>query len=258
MADTPACGIPEGFRLQRLVFLASRKAFSELRHSFKGTEQYLIFQLIQLVEHFLKSDRLDIPSLFHQDPLRKRILVALNIDLVVRHVLRYVREQNTTSLVPVYDEENPIGSTSQMRTWYTTKPNVPTTKSHVSHVVGDSAWEQYAANIFEHDRENDVLSYAKNDHIGFHIHYMWQGSKRRYIPDFIVRLANGKLLALEIKGEDSPQNKAKRDALAEWVLAVNAAGGFGTWVLLAAVMTSAFPARSSLRALDGLCAAAWA
>lgn len=222
--------LPEGFRLQRLVFLASRKAFAELRHSFKGTEQYLIYQLIQLVEHFLKSDRLDIPSLFHQDPLRKRILIALNIDLVVQHVLQYVREQNTTSLVPVYDEENPIGSTALMRTWYTTKPNVPTVKSHISHVVGDSAWEQYAANVFEHDRTNDVISYAKNDHLGFQIHYMWQGSKRRFIPDFIVKLANGKMLALEIKGEDSPQNKAKRDALAEWVLAVNAAGGFGTWI----------------------------
>jgi type III restriction enzyme len=49
------------------------------------------------------------------------------------------------------------------------------------------------------------------------------------VPDFIVRLRNGVTLALEIKGVDSPQNKAKRDALAEWVNAVNAAGGFGRW-----------------------------
>lgn len=49
------------------------------------------------------------------------------------------------------------------------------------------------------------------------------------MPDFIVRLRNGVTLALEIKGVDSPQNKAKRDALAEWVNAVNALGGFGTW-----------------------------
>jgi putative transposase len=33
----------------------------------------------------------------------------------------------------------------------------------------------------------------------------------------------------EIKRIDSPQNKAKRDALAEWVNAVNIAGGFGRW-----------------------------
>jgi type III restriction enzyme len=221
--------LPEGFRLQRLIFQASRKAFAVLRASFTGNEEFLVFQLIQLVETFLKSDSLDIPSLFHQDPLRKRILIALNIDLVVQHLLRHVTQQNTAKLTPVYDEENPIGSTAQMRTWYTTKPNTQTLKSHISHVVGDSAWEQYAANILEIHAE--VLAYAKNDHLGFQIHYLWGGSRRRFIPDFLVKLANGKTLALEIKGEDSPQNKAKRDALAEWVTAVNGAGGFGPWAL---------------------------
>lgn len=220
--------LPDGFRLQRLVFQASRKAFATLRGSFKGNEEFLVFQLIQLVETFLKSDRLDIPSLFHQDPLRKRILIALNIDTVVQHLLRFVTEQNTTNLAPIYDEENPIGSTSQMRTWYTTKPCTPTLRSHISHVVGDSAWEQYAANVFE--AHADVVSYAKNDHLGFQVHYLWAGSRRRYVPDFLVKLANGKTLILEVKGEDSQQNRAKRDALAEWIAAVNAAGGFGGWV----------------------------
>lgn len=220
--------LPEGFRLQRLIFVAARKAFASLRGSFRGNDEYLLMQLVRLVETFLKSDRIEIPSLFHSDPIRRRILIALNIDGVVAHLMRFVTEQNTTELAPVYDEENPIGSTGQMRAWYTTKPNVPTQKSHISHVVGDSSWEQYAANIFE--TRDEVVAYAKNDHLGFHINYLWQGSRRRYVPDFIVRLSNGVTLALEIKGEDSPQNKAKRDALAEWVLAVNAAGGFGKWV----------------------------
>jgi type III restriction enzyme len=44
-----------------------------------------------------------------------------------------------------------------------------------------------------------------------------------------VRLAGGTTLALEIKGADSPQNKAKRDALTEWVKTINVAGGFGRW-----------------------------
>lgn len=64
---------------------------------------------------------------------------------------------------------------------------------------------------------------------GFQIQYMWAGSRRRYVPDFLVRLSVGKMLALEIKGTDSPQNKAKRDALNEWVKAINASGGFGCW-----------------------------
>lgn len=219
--------LPEGFRLQRLTFVAARKAFAELKGGFRGNEEFLLLQLVRLVETFLTSDRVSIPSLFHSDPVRRRILIALNIDNVVRHLMRFVTSQNTTALTPIFDEENPIGSTGQMRPWYTTKPNIPAMKSHISHVVGDSAWEQYAANVFETRAE--VISYVKNDHLGFQIHYLWQGSRRRYIPDFIVRMATGVTLALEIKGTDSPQNKVKRDALDEWVKAVNSAGGFGTW-----------------------------
>ena len=51
----------------------------------------------------------------------------------------------------------------------------------------------------------------------------------RFVPDFIVRLANGKTLVLEIKGEDSTQNQAKRDALQQWIDAVSTKGGFGPW-----------------------------
>ena len=219
--------LPEGFRLQRLVFRAARKAFAELSHGFTGTNEYLASQLVRIVETFLTSDLLEIPSLFHSDPLRRRILIALNIDLVVRHVLNNVTEQNTERLTPVYDEENPIGATGHMRTWYTTKPCFPTTRSHISHMVGDSSWEGHAANILE--KRDDVVAYAKNDHLGFQIYYMWAGSRRRYVPDFLIRFTSGVTLALEIKGADSPQNQAKRQALNEWVQAINAAGGFGQW-----------------------------
>ena len=61
------------------------------------------------------------------------------------------------------------------------------------------------------------------------MHYLWQGSRRRYVPDFLIRLSNGTTLALEIKGQDSAQNQAKRHALQEWVTAVNNEGGFGRW-----------------------------
>jgi len=219
--------LPDGFRLQRLVFQASRKGFVGLNHSFKGTEDLLAAQLVRIVQEFIASPALEIPSLFHTDPLRRRILIALNIDLIVQHLMQGVFEQNRTKLTPVFDEENPIGSTGQMRTWYTTKPNFPAVKSHISHLVGDSSWEGHAANVLE--KSSDVSAYAKNDHLGFQIQYLWSGSRRRYVPDFLVKYTSGKMLALEIKGADSPQNKAKRDALAEWVDAVNEIGGFGQW-----------------------------
>lgn len=221
--------LPDEFRLQRLIFQAARKAYDELRGKYTGTPEYLAFQLIRLIETFLDSDKLDVPSLFHQEPLRKRILVSLNIDRVVQHLLRYLVEQNQERMEPVFDEEFPIGSTRYMRTWYTTRTCQPAQKSQISHVVADGAWEAHAANVME--TSDQVRSYAKNDHLGFQIYYMWNGAKRRYVPDFLIRLDNGATLILEIKGQDSEQNRAKRSALAAWAEGVNQKGGFGVWCL---------------------------
>lgn len=219
--------LPEEFRMQRLVFKAARNGYDELAGQFSGNREFLVFQLIRLTEQFLESDKVVIPSLFHQDPLRRRILLSLNADRIVQHLMRFIREQNQERIEPIFDEEFPIGSTRYMRTWYTTKPNVLTKKSQISRVVGDSSWEGYAANVFE--KSDDVVAYAKNDHLGFNIYYLWEGSRRRYVPDFLVRLANGKTLVLEIKGVDSEQNRVKRGALDAWVKAVNQKGGFGVW-----------------------------
>lgn len=221
--------LPEEFRLQRLTFQAARKAYTAMQGRFTGSREYLVFQLIKLVEQFIESDKLVIPSVFHQEPLRKRILMSLNIDLIVQHLQRHVQEQNMERVEPVFDEENPIGSTRHMRTWYTTKLCHPTQKSQISHMIADSAWEQHAANIFDSTKGDLVVAYAKNDHLGFQVYYLWNGARRRFVPDFLMRLRNGKTLVLEIKGEDSEQNRAKRAALDMWVKGVNANGGFGTW-----------------------------
>ncbi|OGA55006.1 MAG: hypothetical protein A3F77_18665 [Betaproteobacteria bacterium RIFCSPLOWO2_12_FULL_67_28] len=61
------------------------------------------------------------------------------------------------------------------------------------------------------------------------MYYLWNGARRRFVPDFLVRIASGKTLVLEIKGEDSEQNRAKCSALDAWVKGVNAKGGIGTW-----------------------------
>lgn len=219
--------LPEEFRLQRLVFKAAQKAFEQLQDQFKGQREYLLFQLVRLVETFLASDKIEIPSLFHQDPLRKRILFSMHMDAIVQHLMAHVVEQNTLRLEAVFDGERPVGSTRDMRTWYTTRVAEPTQRSQISHIVVDSGWEKYAANVAESHPE--VAAWAKNDHLGFHILYLWNGAKRKFIPDFLLRFRSGKTLVLEIKGEDSPQDQAKRQALDQWVKAVNAQSGLGVW-----------------------------
>lgn len=217
----------EDFRLQQLIFRAAKKLFIANSHSFEGDKQYLAVQLIRIVEEFLESDKLDIPSLWHQDPIRRRLLFALNMDLIVTHVNRFVTLQNQEKLEVIFDEHFPKGSTSLMRPWTTTKPCRPTEKSQISHVVYDSTWEKMVADICEKD--DDIPAWAKNDHLEFKVRYLWNGSSRNFIPDYFIRLNNGKTLVLEVKGQDSDQNRAKRAAMNTWVQAINSHGGFGQW-----------------------------
>jgi type III restriction enzyme len=65
--------------------------------------------------------------------------------------------------------------------------------------------------------------------LGFEIVYVYSGVVHKYRPDFLIRLTNGKMLVLEVKGQDTQKDKTKRSFLDEWVRAVNAHGGFGRW-----------------------------
>lgn len=115
-----------------------------------------------------------------------------------------------------------------MLPWGTGKPCEHTKRSHNNFCVFDSTWE--ATEAFELDRNPNVDAWVKNDHIGFEIYYTNRGVPHKFRPDFLIRLKNGKMLVLEVKGQDSEEHRTKREFLAEWVGAVNQQGGFGTWV----------------------------
>lgn len=114
-----------------------------------------------------------------------------------------------------------------MRPWYTGKPCELTKRSHINLCVFDSTWE--ASEAFELDRNPNIDAWVKNDHLGFEILYIFKGIVKKYRPDFIIRLHGGSHLILETKGQDTQQDKTKREFLDEWVRAVNAHGGFDRW-----------------------------
>jgi type III restriction enzyme len=79
------------------------------------------------------------------------------------------------------------------------------------------------------DTAGIVSAWAKNDHLGFEIRYIFAGGVAKYRPDFLVRFHNRRMLVLEVKGENTPRDLAKRAAMAEWIEAVNSDGRFGRW-----------------------------
>lgn len=223
--------LAEQFRFQKIVFEAARQLFDEERSRWTGSADFLLAQLIGLVDQFIASDRIDIhPQLFSQDPMRRRVLMALSMSRIVQHMKGTIRRENTESQEIVLDEMFPTRSTGNMRPWSTSRPNHPTMRSHISHVVYDSTWEMTEAYWLDHDQSQDsIVSWVKNDHLGFDVRYVFAGGVSKYRPDFLIRLKNDVMLVLEVKGQNTERDRIKREALREWIEAVNADGRFGRW-----------------------------
>jgi len=216
------------FRLQRVIFETARDVFDQMQPHWHGNKEYLLAQLIRIVGQFITSDKIRInPPLFYQDEIKRRIVTILNMSKIVQHLIDEIRCENAESIVPVFDNDNPIRSTGDMRTWYTGKPCEHAKRSHINFCVFDSTWEESEA--FELDHNKNVAAWVKNDHLGFEVLYVFEGIVHKYRPDFIIRLKNGSYFILETKGQDTQMDKTKRKFLDEWVRAVNNHAGFGKW-----------------------------
>ncbi len=216
------------YRTQKIVFETARDVYDRMQASWSGSRESLLAQLVGLVEQFLLSDRLLVtPRTLHRDDTARRLIVTLNMTKVVQHVWDAVSVGNTDRLEPVFDRDHPIRSTTDAAAWHTGRPCHPTKRSHVNMCVYDSAWE--ASEAFELDRSPAVDAWAKNDHLGFEVLYVYRGVIRKYRPDFLIRLNSGNHLVLEVKGQPDGQSLAKRRALKQWTEAVNQHAGFGRW-----------------------------
>lgn len=135
----------------------------------------------------------------------------------------------------VLDPYNPKSSTRHVgfmtsKDLYATSP----AKCHINFVVSDSEWEAEFARAAEaHPR---VISYVKNQGLGFEVPYKDGSVARFYIPDFIVLIDDGKgsddllRLVVEVKGYRRENVKLKSETMQQqWIRGVNNLRSFGRW-----------------------------
>jgi type III restriction enzyme len=138
----------------------------------------------------------------------------------------------------VLDPYNPIGSTKYVRfntshadRWDTLGPPP---KNHVNWVVLDSDWEAEFCRVAE--AHPKAIAYTKNHNLGLEVPYRYGSETRRYLPDFVVLVDDGRgaddllHLIVEIKGyrrEDAREKKSTMETY--WVPGVNHLGGHGRW-----------------------------
>ncbi|MCY4107584.1 MAG: restriction endonuclease, partial [Chloroflexi bacterium] len=135
----------------------------------------------------------------------------------------------------VLDPYNPRGSSAEVdfTTSKTNRWRTDATKCHVNWAICDSDWEAEFCRVVE--ARPDVLAYVKNQGMGFTVPYRMKGAPHRYVPDFIVRVDDGRNepanVVVEIKGQRGEDAKIKAETMrTSWVPGVNALGDFGRWV----------------------------
>lgn len=220
--------LADEFRMQKIIFETAVEVYDQIKPSWKGNKDELVAQVIQLTDKVVRSRKICVePDFYDNDDMRRRIIITLNMNKVIQHIWEAIRFENTQTLLPIFDSAHPIRSTGDVRPWYTGKPCEYTLKSHISSCVFEGRWEACEAGAL--DRNKNVDAWVKNDHLGFEIYYTYQGIVHKYRPDFIIRLKNGTHLVLEVKGQDTQQDRTKREFLDEWIRAVNTHAGFGKW-----------------------------
>ena len=159
----------------------------------------------------------------------------------------------------ILDPYNQTGSTAfvNFTTSKETRWQTDQRRCHVNWVVCDSDWEAEFCRVAEaHPR---VRAYVKNQNLGLDVPYLAGATPRRYIPDFVVRVDDGRReplnLIVEIKGFRGENAKEKANTMrAYWVPGVNNLGSFGRWAF--AEFTAVYEIESEFnRLIDGLCAA---
>ncbi len=134
----------------------------------------------------------------------------------------------------VLDPYNPTGSTSQVN-FNTSRPErweTDARRCHVNWAVLDSSWEAEFCRVAEaHPR---VHAYVKNHNLGLEVPYRYGSKARKYFPDFIVLVDDGREdplhLVVEIKGYRGEDAKEKKAAMENyWVPGVNNLGAYGRW-----------------------------
>lgn len=166
--------------------------------------------------------------------LRYKMLADMAAERITAAITRAHIGENEIKAVP--DSYNPVGSSAHVN-FRTSKHDLWKTdprKCHVNWIVYDSEWEAEFCRVAEGHPK--VRAYVKNHDLGLEIPYVYGSDPRNYVPDFILKIDDGRgdddllNLIVEIKGyrgEDAKEKKSTMDTY--WVPGVNNLGTYGRW-----------------------------
>jgi type III restriction enzyme len=221
-------------RTSTLVYhLTQRLLYTKWRDPGEEPKLYLFGQLKRITQQWLET-HLVCKGGTYPAQLMYQELADMACEKITRGIVSSLMGERP--IKAVLDPYNPVGSTlyvnfnTSKETRWKTDPR----KCHINWVVSDSTWEEEFARVVE--AHPKVRAYVKNHGLGFEVPYRYGSIARRYLPDFIVLVDDGRgeddplHLVVEIKGyrgEDAKEKKATMDTY--WVPGVNHLKTYGRW-----------------------------
>lgn len=225
-------------RSSLLFHLTQRLLYTKWRDPGDEPKLHLFGQLKRITKQWL-DNHLVCKGDTHPAQLMYQALADMACERITRGITQHFADQRP--IKAILDPYNPTGTTnfvnfntSKIDRWET-----KSTKCHVNWVILDSDWEgEFCRVVEDHPK---VVAYVKNHNLGFEVPYKHGPESRKYIPDFIVLVDDGRpphadgtpdllQLVIEIKGfrgEDVSDKSGTMDAY--WVPGVNNLKTYGRW-----------------------------
>jgi type III restriction enzyme len=216
-----------------IMNLAKHLVYTKYRDADELPRTHLIMPMKKLVREWLDQCLICKGGTNH-GVLSYREIADMACDKIV-HAIMVSPGQGKRQQV-ILDPYNPVGSTRYVNfnTSKTLRWQTDSRRCQVNWAICDSSWEQEFCRVLDHHPR--VRRWVKNQALGFEVPYRLGGVARRYIPDFIVVVDDGRgdddllQLVCEVKGyrgEDANVKKSTMETF--WVPGVNNSGRFGRW-----------------------------
>ncbi len=222
-------------REQTVAFHLAQKVMASHAWEQDGRPVWLFPQVLALSRQWL-NDCLVLESGATKQTLLLSAFLAEAADKVRMSFVRQRVVRETISAI--FDEDGEVGSTEGTE-FTTIRQVVPTKHSHVDYAAlpPKGGWEALMVDAL--DATKHVRAWVKNEHLGkdgrgLQIPWVYQGTQRSYLPDFVVSadLADGRRinLIIEVSGFDWPGKREKDETTQTfWIPAINNWGQLGHW-----------------------------
>jgi type III restriction enzyme len=215
-----------------LYHLTQHLLYNKYRDPGEQPKLYLFGQLKRIAREWLDSGYLRCTGGTFPAQIAYKVIADMAAERIKAAITETLAKERPVKAI--LDAYNPTGSTAFVN--FTTSKalrwQTDPRKCHVNWVVCDSDWEAEFCRVAE--AHPKVRAYVKNQNLGLEVPYLMGSTARKYLPDFIVQVDDGKddplNLIVEIKGYRREDAKEKANTMrAYWVPGVNNLGKFGRW-----------------------------